>query len=314
MLLCTVINYLGGSSHVIEALLMVLLFFPLSGLEKFEPALYGKNKFRSARLVSLFLSILIVVFAGGAAYLFNDWKYAVVGLFMARLCTLAVGWTVVWKLECIRKDKSTTETEIKQFIKEGWKLSGVSFFNAVVSQVDRLTLGVIDPKILAIYSIGILIPMRVKDQLKAVVTVPVQSWARGSKEDYIRQVSNNLRKLVFVTVAIAIFTGGICVLLIPIVFGNDYKEAVWISVAIAWTIPLANIANVFEQYNITYQDTEFYQKTVYFKQVLYLALIALLFPVLAVAGLVIAILLRDTFNLCLQWGYFIRQRRAELYG
>ena len=79
-------------------------------------------------------------------------------------------------------------------LKQGWQLSGLSVFNVLVGKIDRIILGVINPELLAVYYIGGVIPIKIRNTVKSLITVPLMHWAALNKKENLKKINQHILK------------------------------------------------------------------------------------------------------------------------
>ena len=211
----------------LELLYIALLFLPLLGLEKYEAVLNAKQKFAKIRLLSLISLSSYIGLSLIFMHLTDQYLYIFLSLFITKLFTVCVGLLYANKLLI----KEEVDYDPKGDLKEGYKLSLLSFYNVGIGHLDKLIVGLIDYKLLAIYAIGILIPMKIKDQLKLVVNIMIQSWAKNGDEVYKTQLKKFHNLTFFLTLILAVFLAYSSSFYIPVLFTEEYlnsQDIIWI--------------------------------------------------------------------------------------
>lgn len=135
----------------LELFYIALFFLPLLGLEKYESVLNAKQKFAKIRLLSLIslschiaLSMLFLNFT-------DQYLSILLSLFIVKLFTVCFGLLYAKNLLI----KEEVDYNPKNDLKEGYRLSLLSFYNTSIGHLDKLIVGFIDYKLLAIYAIAL---------------------------------------------------------------------------------------------------------------------------------------------------------------
>ena len=128
----------------LELLYIALLFLPLLGLEKYEAVLNAKQKFAKIRLLSLISLSSYIGLSLIFMHLTDQYLYIFLSLFITKLFTVCVGLLYANKLLI----KEEVDYDPKGDLKEGYKLSLLSFYNVGIGHLDKLIVGLIDYVIL----------------------------------------------------------------------------------------------------------------------------------------------------------------------
>jgi len=292
----------------LELFYIALLFLPLLGLEKYESVLNAKQKFAKIRLLSLVsltfhigLSLILIQLTGQYLYIF-------LSLFIIKLITVCVGLFYANKLLI----KEEVDYDPKDDLKEGYRLSLLSFYNIGIGHLDKLIIGFIDYKLLAIYAIGILIPMKIKDQLKLVVNIMIQSWAKNGDKVYQTQLKKFHNLTFLLTFVLAFFVAYSSPFYISILFTEEYlnsQSVIWI---ISFSIPFVLSAFAHETFIVVFHNTIFYQKVTYSKQFVYLVALAILAQDFGVMGIAFSILIRSIYDFFINYIYYHKYKNKQV--
>jgi O-antigen/teichoic acid export membrane protein len=286
----------------LHLLFIALLFLPLLGLERYESILYAKQKFVKVRVLSLFNILFYVLFSITLFEYTDNYLYIFVSMFFVKLLVIVIGLKYSISLLDSGGENNTLHS-IKE-LKEGYKLSLLSFYNVGISYLDRLIIGLIDFKMLAIYAIGILIPLRVKDQLKMVLNILIQSWGKEGEESYINNVRKYNRRIFIISLIVILILSSTAHIYIPIIFSAKYMESVTIVWIFSVSIPFVLSATIFESYIVFFHNTSFYQKVTYGKQIVYLISLSILAPFFDILGIAFAALIRSIYDFSINCIYY----------
>jgi O-antigen/teichoic acid export membrane protein len=288
----------------LELFYIALLFLPLLGLEKYEAVLNAKQKFAKIRLLSLISLSCHIGLSLIFMQLTDQYLYIFLSLFIIKLFTVCVGLLYANKLLI----KEEVDYDPKDDLKEGYRLSLLSFYNVGIGHLDKLIVGLIDYKLLAIYAIGLLIPMKAKDQLRLIVNIMTQSWAKSGDEVYKNQLKKFHNLTFLLTLILAIFLAYGSSFYIPILFTEEYlssQNIIWI---ISFSIPFILSASAHETFIVVFHNTVFYQKVTYSKQVIYLVSLAILVPNFGIVGIAVSILIRSIYDFSINYIYYNRYK------
>jgi O-antigen/teichoic acid export membrane protein len=153
----------------------------------------------------------------------------------------------------------------------GTKNTWVAGFNILMMQLDKLILGTMNPALLAVYQVGSMVPIRIKDKLKELLVVPILHWSNKPKEQYTAKI------LGFSSIFFAIgftMTLGLWLSaepLVRILYGTKYGDAILILKVMSLIFPVHIWGTAVINIDLFKGNTSFYQKSVYVSQVIYLA-------------------------------------------
>lgn len=281
-----------------KALLLVSAFIPMKGLEKYDAILLGKKEFRLARRINTLSSILSIFTMGPVAYFTNSMEFVVLALFLVKGTTLAIGL----KLAIARLEKQPMPPgEREALLRQGWGQTLFNIIGIMVGQVDKVILGLMEPRLLAIYYMGSVIPTRIKDNVKSLFGVVTAYWSAHSKEENLAKIRRNTGFIALFGASLTAFVWVVSPYFIPFLYGPDYRDSIRVSQMLSISLGLNCYTYFFATMDV-YQNTGKawnIQNTA--RQALYLLLLAALVPRYSVQGVVAAILASDFMNAALSY-------------
>ena len=301
--LCAVLS-IFYSNEKIHLFLIAILFLPLLGLEKYDPILYAKQKFITLRIFNLINITLYALFAIALYEYTNNYLYIFFSMFFVKAVVIWFG--LRYAISLLHDNGKKYQSNSRSELKEGYKLSLLTFYNVGVSHIDKLIIGFIDFRLLAIYSIGVLIPLRVKDQLKLVLNVLLQNWGKAGEATYASNVIKYNKYIFLLSSLLFLIITSTSYLYIPILFNENYMEGEKVLWIISASIPLILSSFIFESYIIFFHNTDFYQKVTYSKQIVYLIALSLLTPFFDILGVASAFLIRCMYDYSLNYVYYYK--------
>jgi len=295
---CSVVLLLsGGVLYFLDIamwpgmIMMVIgVFLPILGIEKYESFFKGKRDFILSRKIMVLGALVNLLVVGCAAWFSKSVFVVVLTLFF---CRASVNCFCLWLIKGRIIHRERVEVEEASLLKQGWGLSFLSVFNMSVGQIDRIILGVMNPQLLAIYHIGSVLPKRIKDNVKIFLVVPMTHWAKFSAEGYYKKVKEHWAKFVALGVVLAGMIWATAPFLIIFLYGEKYYEAIFVARIISLILPVIFIGNVIINQNIYQGDTRFYRKMTVCTQVFYLIVLAILVPRYGIYGVMWSIVARS---------------------
>lgn len=302
---CAGLCFLFKQPQYGTVLILVAFLLPALVFHKFHFVLVGKRKFRQSRLMAIIEAFSLLLVLVSIAWLTKSVILLIIGLVLLKYLIGFFGWLKASKLLLL--DQPPLEKE--SLYRQGYEQSVLSVFNLSVGYLDRIVLGIIDLETLAYYHIATLIPNRVKEQIKSIVSVPVQTWSAFGKKHYLEKLQKNFQKLFLFLFLICLLLSFFTPLYIPFLFGKKYMASIPIALIHVWTL-LFRISSAFlENINIVFGDSRYYQFTVYFKQSLYICLLPFALYYGAVTGLALLLLFSDFLNYLMQ--YFAYRKETQ---
>ncbi|MFC1891805.1 lipopolysaccharide biosynthesis protein [Thermodesulfobacteriota bacterium] len=208
-----------------------ILIIP-TGLERYDGFMLAKRKFSLLRNIKLFNGILGVVLIGGSAFFFNKIEFILLGFFFHRIVNILIGNYFALK------ERSTVVKNMplqKGLIKEGIKYNIIDLLG-LISRLDRIILGTIDPKLLAVYYIAQRFPDLIKNNAKHFIVPVLIRWGKLDATSHWQNLRKKLLYFLILGFIVAILISIISVLGIPLVFGRAYNES--IRYAVLLSVPI----------------------------------------------------------------------------
>lgn len=292
------------NNEKIDFIIIALLFLPLIGLEKYEAVLYAKQKFKLIRTLNLLNVILYVIFSVVLLHFYDNYLVIFLSMFIVKLVIVLYGFTYSKKILDIKFDNH--KLDIADEFKESSKLSFLSFFNLGIGYLDKIIIGFLDAKQLAVYSIAILIPNKVKDQIKLLIVILLQDWAKNGPNIYIEKVRYYINIILGLSILFSFLLSWSAKIYIPLLFTDEYLAGIKVIWIVSATIPFILSAYIYEFFIITFHNTSFYQVVTYLKQIIYLLLLIVLIPMFDIIGAAFAILIRSFFDFMVNMIYYHR--------
>lgn len=270
-------------------MIMVSPFLPVSGFDKYESFFQGKREFVVSRKISFFSNLANLIVVGAAAFFTKSLAPVIAALIIIRIATIIFCFRVIGKM--IVQRPADMEFE-RALLKQGWQISVVSIYNVIVGQLDRIILGAIDPKMLAVYHIGSILPRRIKDNIKVILVVPITYWAKLSKNENLKRIKKHGLKFFLLGSALSLIIWVIAPWFIPFLYGENYMDSVGIARWLSLTLPVLFLGTVVLTVDLYQGDTRFNQKVEIGTQTFYIIALAVLVPFFGIYGVVAAFVAR----------------------
>jgi len=308
LLLIIITNFFIIDSRL-DLLLIALFFLPILGLEKYEAILYAKQEFIKVRLLSFFNTLCYVLLSIFIYSYTQNYLYIFLIMFFVKLITIVIG--LIYSKRLLSFDENTINYSYEKELKDSYKLSFLSFYNVGIGLLDKLILGFLDVHLLAIYAIGILIPLKVKDQVKLVISILVQKWAKEGAQNYIKYIECYILYIVLFNILIAFLLSYLAEFYIPILFDKEYLKSIMVVWIISFTLPFMISEYIYQTYIITFHNTKFYRIVTYSKHILYIGLLFFLLPKYGIEGIAFAFFLRSFYSFMLNYFYFLKLKKEK---
>lgn len=164
-----------------DLLLFVFIITSITLFDKTNAILNAKLKFKELRYLELFTKIFLLLVAIISLILNIDiLTYMIIFTFLS-IFIIGIRFFVSYRYIT---NGDTAEKDFNFIKSEGIKTSLSTAYTIIANWSERLMLGLIDPKILAIFVIGQLFPRVLKDNVKVLLTPTLNSWASQGFEHY----------------------------------------------------------------------------------------------------------------------------------
>jgi len=213
-------------------LLFVFIIISITLFDKTNAILNAKLKFKELRYLELSTKIFLLFIAFISLVLhLNIMTYIIVFTF-ASITILGIR-IVISRKYLNHNDIAVNDNNLIK--KEGLKTSFSTAYTIIANWSERLMLGMIDPKLLAIFVIGQLFPRVLKDNVKVLLTPTLNSWASEGFDYYKSMIS----KYEVTLWLIGIFMYIIVYFMVDIIITNffiKYEESILIAQLLSLTL------------------------------------------------------------------------------
>ncbi len=284
------------------------VYFPLFSLNLFDSFLIGTRRFGLSRILMLINSLMGLIFIGAIAFFTKSLAAVFITAIVIKALYVFTGFLKTGKL--IQR-RELQESDSRYYIKFGWRMTFIGIFGTVSNQLEKVILGTLNPVYLSYYFIGALIPRKIRDNSKVLLSVPATYWITLSRAENIERI----KRYWWVFVGI----GFLCFVIlyfgspffIPLVFGERYKESVWVtqwlSVSIIFTFLHLMILNI-----AAYQgDETFFTKIGITGSVLKMSLFLILIPPYKIHGVIISIVSTELIMFIIVLVWFIKNIKVR---
>ena len=291
-----------------EAIFLAGLMLPLGSLEKFDHVLKARKKFtQSAGLLAsgaMLKAILVTI----VAFYSNSVELTILAYALSIVIKCIVGWILVF----VASGHRGTELSTSALLRQGWEQTGFQFLNPIMSQLDKVILGTMDPVMLAVYHIGAQIPNVVKGNIKALISVQLVHLSGGSKKGNIEALRQNGRKIILLGFIITIFLASASPIIVPLLFGEEYKDAIYIAIAISTTIGIKTLAIFYWSIDLYQDNGRKYGINAIASKIFYVGCLFMLTYFFGMWGVVGAVVLLDLYQFISGLFYFKRLLSKEV--
>jgi O-antigen/teichoic acid export membrane protein len=287
-----------------RTMLLVSLFIPLKGLEKYDSIFLGKRNFRLTRRLNTFSSLFSIATMGSVSILTGRMEYVVAAFFGVRCVTVALGLHLAMRM----LDGGEIPAEDRRaLLDQGWTQTVFNIVGIVIGQVDKVVLGMMDPKLLAIYYMGSVIPTRIKDNVKSLFGVVTMYWSSKSKADNMEKIESNMKWIFLLGIGLSGLVWAASPFVIPIFYGQGYRGSIIVSQLLSVSLCLNFYTYFFATLDVYQNRGHSWNVQNTIRQVFYLALLALLVPRYQILGVVVSTLMADALNAAFAFYHFNRK-------
>ena len=301
----------------LELLVYICLFTFLAPLEKYDSYLIARRLFSTSRAIVILQAVFNCAFIGGIALAYGDYTRVVLAAFVVKVLTITVGWIFVLKVyhQAIKKSlidsslalpkgRSNTEENLGNAL----KYSGVSSFGIVIAQLDRVFLGMIDEKALAIYVIGSYFPKKLKDNFKILFSTLTSYLGYKENRQYLEFISRYKQRFLLWGHVIVGLTVVVSCIVIYFGFPKAGNEAMVICALLFSMMPFVFLCILVHAYSVHKTEGTFYRRIQFRKNMIYMLIISLLIHNAGVYAIVAAVLIADAYMILTTLKYFEKER------
>ena len=250
--------------------LLVLIQIPISSLEKIECGLLGLNRFKELIYYKLFSSLVSFMPLLGSV-LGLEVRWIIIVIVLTKL--FVVGTSVFTINKILVGIKGNPNYEESFYIEEAKRLTLLSSFSTLLTYVWPLILFKIEPSSLAVYFNGNKIPEKIKDYSKLFVSVPSQHWLKKGKSYFAEKIKRKGPLIFGVSLTFSGFLIMTASFYIPLIFGHDYKDSIYITQIILLGVPARVLSAILQSREIFHEkNSDFFRKSNYLQALLNLFL------------------------------------------
>lgn len=284
------------------------VYFPLSTLNLFDSFLVGTRRFGLSRILMIINSLMGLIFIGAIAFFTKSLVAVFITAIMIKALYVFTGFLKTNKL--IQR-RELQESDSRYFIKFGLRMTFIGIFGTVSNQLEKVILGTLNPVYLSYYFIGSLIPRKIKDNSKAILSVPAIYWIKLSRSENIERVKQYW--WIFAGAGFFCF----CILyfgspfFIPWIYGERYKEAVWVTQWLSFSI-IFHFLNIIILNIVAYQGDEILLTRISVTgSILKIVLFLILIPLYQVQGIIASIVSTEVIMFIVVLVWFIKNIKME---
>ncbi len=222
LLLAIYAHYFYGDLMLTLALFAVAIFFPVYIISNtIFSYYYAKKQIRFPQIYQILIRLLVVGGLVGAIIFWNN-VFAIVTAFL--LLNGLMNLILLWYFKKTAKTTGGSDTNI---VKYGWKLTGANLIPEFLNNFDKLAISFfLGAEPLAIYTIAEKIPNAIKGFFKSFSAIFFPKLVFLNKNNFLNKFKNIYLYLAFV--AIAVLTVLFLPIVIPLLFGPNYQDSIFI--------------------------------------------------------------------------------------
>jgi hypothetical protein len=282
---------------------------PFMALERIEHALLGVNAFAALATYRALFGFLSLTMVGAAAWLTRDVTWVILAYLGARFLQALFGLRHVKKL----KAGGPTDPKLQaELVSQAHQMSLYSAFQGMIANVQPVILYNISPLRLANYFGGSKIPDKVKDYAKMLMAAPLQVWLRKGEGHFTDRVAAYGLAYLGGGLVLSTALAAVSPWLVPLVFGEQYRDAVLVAQLLSFTIPPKVAASVLQQREMVHEDTKFYRYTGYAQTLFTLAIMVPLVRTYHEIGLCLVSLISNYLSLGISAGRYWWARKRTI--
>lgn len=222
-----------GGESIGMIMLLVSASMPLTAFQNYESFFVGKRDFRVSRLLQILSSVVLLILTAYSSWVYGTAEAAYAAYIGSRIIITVTALFAVQR----RIEDCTADPDFdRDLLSQGWRQTALGILIIFASRLDRIVLGAMSPILLAQYHVGTLLPTRLKDNVKLLLSVLGSRWGLLDSEGSISALNRNRSMLLGAGLLCFIVMALSLQFLIPMLFGNEYQDAVWIGTAFSLTV------------------------------------------------------------------------------
>ena len=302
VILFMVVMIFQTSDYKLEYIVMASLITMFGMFDKTNALFNGKLKFKSLRYMELITRVIFLFLTAITVTLSIGYNKYVFIYFV--LCIVVFILRIIYSKIIISSGPKTKVYDLsKKDIREGWITTGVTMLTILIGWSERLILGFIDPKLLAIFVIGQLFPKILKDNMKILFVPTSNTWAKKGFQYYSHKISkyqNNL--IMFGIISMIVLMAGVQIIIS--VFFEKYYDSIVIAQILSLSMSF-RILEIFKMSSITLsKHTHIANRINTVSNIFKIIYVSILIPIYGISGAAIGILLYEVTRFILvTYGY-----------
>ena len=277
-----------------ESLIRYEIYF--NSKRMYSKAKYLKTSFSAMNFI--FLSFSVILFQSLSILIYTKLIVSVVISFISNYYVF---------LDQKQFDNINSKEISKDFIQEGYKYNKLEIVG-LISRLDRLIIGTIDPSLLALYHVASRFPELIKDNIKLFIYPIMNSWGKLKKDLHLTNLKKYFLHSIFIGLVTAIISFILSYVFIPIVFGENYIKSIHFALLLAIPfIALFSIMIVLD-FDTVQLKGKFYRVVNIINILLYAILVLVLVPYYNIYGIIIATYISTIFRFLAVLQYLFKNR------
>ncbi len=298
------LKFFGVSLITANAFMAAGLALPISTFDKYDIVLQGRRQFYASRIILLLGSISSFIMIALTAYFTRSVGAAFFMFALSSAIRNAIGWWVVLRGGL----KAGDEVNTGELLKQGWQQTGYEAVNPVIGQMDRVILGSIDPALLAVYHVGAQVPRQVKDNAKAILSVPLAHWSALNKLDNIERLSRHGWKIMMSGALLSLSICAVAPFAIPLLYGDAYSASIIVAIVLSLPIGMRLLGNMYWSVDQYQNKGRAYGMNVIISKSIYMICLLILVPYFDITGAMVSLLLFDAVQFLLGYSFYRKER------
>ncbi len=283
-------------------LLFVFIITSITLFDKTNAILNAKLKFKELRYLELFTKIFLL-FLAILSLVFNlDIFNYIVFFTLVSITNIGFRFFISYRY---LNNHIIEKTDFNSIKNEGIKTSLSAAYTIIANWSERLILGLIDPKILAIFVIGQLFPRVLKDNVKVLLTPTLNSWASQGFEHYKSMIHKYQMFLWIFGFSVYI----VMYVMVDFIISNyfiKYEESILIAQLLAIPLIFKFVETMKMSAMALSHHTSSFNKINNISNTIKLILVVILIPLFGISGAVISIVIIELIR------FFLANREFKI--
>lgn len=216
-----------GLNEVSLLLILISAGIPISAFQNYESFFVGKRRFKVARVIQAWTNVLVLLSTIVAAVFFDNGIAVYLAYLIARVVMTYCAVKIIDKTISMTEKNPILES---QLMSQGWRQGAMNLIFVGSNNLEKIYVGAMSPIELGFYTIAILLPTKLKDNIKFILNIIASRWGQLDSKSGLLILRKRANMLILTGIVLFVLTSFTLPILIPLLFGGEYLESINIGI------------------------------------------------------------------------------------